>query len=260
MQTCFNKGEPSMGNNIVFSLIGADGASTTQSANFIQLIIHAGPVVKLVLLILVAFSITSWAITFLKWMVLRKARSENEVFLKVFWETRQLDEIFNSGKSLQQSPLASVFISGYSELQRFRRIKDGDGEEAPSFHDGSRRDATKASILRALRRSMASEMTRLEKAVPFLATCGNTSPFIGLFGTVWGIMDAFHRIGLEGSASLSTVAPGISEALIATAIGLFAAIPAVVAFNFFTNKLKNFETEMESFASDFMNILERHIL
>jgi len=251
-----------MESNILLNLIDAGTTISPQSLNIIQLIVAAGPIVKLVLLILVLFSIASWAIIFLKWMILRKARRENDVFLKIFWESRQFDEIYKSSKPLEQSPLSAVFAAGYAELQRFRKAKEKDNESpgGGSIEDSAFREAVKDSIQRALRRAIASEITRVERAVPFLATTGNTSPFIGLFGTVWGIMDSFHKIGLTGSASLTTVAPGISEALVATAVGLFAAIPAVVAFNFFTNRIKVLETEIENFASDFMNIMERHIL
>jgi biopolymer transport protein TolQ len=116
------------------------------------------------------------------------------------------------------------------------------------------------NIKRALRRAIATEMTRMSQMVPFLATTGNTAPFIGLFGTVWGIMNSFHGIGLKGSANLAVVAPGISEALVATAAGLAAAIPAVIAFNFFMSKIRVVESELQSFSADFLNIIERDIL
>ena len=219
----------------------------------------AGPVVKLVLLILLIFSIVSWAIIFLKSVLLRKAKRESDIFLKLFWESRQLEEIYRSSKDLVNSPMVEVFSSGYVELQRFR--KKGTGFAEDEQHQPMRNpEVARENIERALVRSKATEVTRLEKAVPFLATCGNTSPFIGLFGTVWGIMNSFQGISHAGSAGLGAVAGGISEALIATAMGLFAAIPAVVAYNYFINRIRILENDINSFASEFMNILERHVL
>jgi len=241
-------------------ITAAVGANKAEGASILQLVRDAGPVVQGVLILLVLFSMISWAIIFLKWLLLRRAHQESEIFLKIFWESRQLEEIHRSSKELIHSPLAEVFAAGYDELKRFQAkgdtfVASGAGE-LPKQH----MTAAKDNVQRALGRSMREQVTKLEKAVPFLATVGNTAPFIGLFGTVWGIMDSFHRIGQMGQASLAVVAPGISEALVATAVGLFAAIPAVVAYNYFSTRLRALESGIDSFASEFMNILERHIL
>ena len=239
------------------------GQATTVAGNaetsVIKLVLEAGPVVKLVMLILLAFSVISWAIIFLKTVLLRKAKKESDIFLKLFWESRQLEEIYRSSKDLVNSPLVEVFSSGYLELQRFR--KGGTGFSDTDENQPMKNPVVaRENIERALQRAKATEVTRLEKAVPFLATCGNTSPFIGLFGTVWGIMNSFQGISLAGSAGLAAVSSGISEALVATAMGLFAAIPAVVAYNYFINRIRVQENDINSFVSEFMNILERHVL
>lgn len=246
---------------VLFSIAQAVIAQTEQNgASVIKLVSNAGPVVKGVLLILVIFSVVSWAIIFLKYLLLRRAHQESEIFLKIFWESRQLEDIYRSSKDLIHSPVAEVFAAGYDELKRFRSrsddFSDDKGKELPK----SRAAAVKDNVGRALMRSMREQVTKLEKAVPFLATVGNTAPFIGLFGTVWGIMNSFQNIGLTGQASLAVVAPGISEALVATAVGLFAAIPAVVAYNYFSARLRTLESSIDSFSSEFMNILERHVL
>lgn len=250
-----------MVDNILFVFIGqATEAVAKADTSILNLVMDAGPVVKMVMLLLLVFSIISWAIIFLKSILLRKAKKESDVFLKLFWESRQLDEIYRSSKELVNSPLVEVFAAGYIELQRFRQKGTGfseTDEHMPMPNPVIARE----NIARALARAKATEVTKLEKAIPFLATAGNTSPFIGLFGTVWGIMNSFQGIRAGGgSAGLATVAGGISEALIATAMGLFAAIPAVVAYNYFVNKIRLLENDINSFASEFMNVLERHVL
>jgi biopolymer transport protein TolQ len=226
-----------------------------------DLILHSGPVVKLVLLILVLLSICCWGIVLFKFIIMRSAIRESETFLNAFWEGGGLPQTYQIAKRLEQSPLAEIFRSGYLELQKLLNIKREQAQqEAPS-------EAALAygafsgieSIKRALDQAAIAEQTRLEKNLTFLATTGNTAPFIGLFGTVWGIMDAFRQIGIRGSASLATVAPGISEALIATAFGLVAAIPAVVAYNYFMSKARMISAEMDNFGSEFLNIIQRHL-
>ncbi|MCZ7581951.1 MAG: protein TolQ [Deltaproteobacteria bacterium] len=238
-------------------------ASSGGGFSVIEMVKNAGIVVKFVMALLVVFSITSWAIIFLKGLTLRKAVREGEVFLKLFWESRQLEEIYRGCRDLTFTPLSELYKAGYRELERFREGAPGEdmtlkaaGPKGPV----TKKEAARENIARAIRRTATSEITRLERAIPFLATCGNASPFIGLFGTVWGIMISFHDIGESGSASLAVVAPGISEALVATAIGLFAAIPAVIFYNHFTNKIRVLESEMDTFTADFLNILDRHIL
>ncbi|ORJ55833.1 protein TolQ [Geothermobacter hydrogeniphilus] len=215
-----------------------------------ELILGAGPVVKLVLLVLAYFSIVSWAIIFLKFRVVRRAIIDSDRFLDFFWAKKRFDLIGQGLKDFSQSPLTVLFREGYQELLRgSRQPSEGGG---PSAELGR-----SANVARALRRATTSETQRLEKYLTFLATTGSTAPFIGLFGTVWGIMDSFHGIGKTGSASLAVVAPGISEALIATAIGLVAAIPAVMAYNHFVNKVNVLTGEMDNFCQEFLNIVQR---
>jgi biopolymer transport protein TolQ len=159
------------------------------------------------------------------------------------------------------SPIATMFRAGYADVEKIRKdLVPAGAPPQPANGEGQRRLAEElASIDRTLKRVAGTEITRLERTLTFLATTGNASPFIGLFGTVWGIMDAFRQIGFRGSTSLAIVAPGISEALIATAVGLFAAIPAVVAYNYYLNKMRVMTSQMESFSAEFLNIVERHL-
>jgi biopolymer transport protein TolQ len=213
----------------------------------IELLFNAGPVVKLVLLILVYFSVVSWAIIFYKYRVLRQALHQSREFQDFFWQNRRIDQAVQEIKKYPASPLSQVFRSGYQELVRQQRGQ-GEGQALPAN--------VGANVNRAMERSCTTETERLEKHLTFLATTGSSAPFIGLFGTVWGIMGSFHGIGQSGSASLAVVAPGISEALIATAVGLMAAIPAVVAYNNFLNKVNILLGQMDSFRQDFLNVLE----
>lgn len=218
-----------------------------------ELVLQAGPVVKLVLLILVYFSLVSWAIIFYKATVVQKAIKESDRFLDLFWDKKRFDLIGQEVKNFGNSPLATLFREGYHEMLQVKKkpVTTLDGG------DFSARMDTTEIVGRALRRATTQETHRLEKYLTFLATTGSTAPFIGLFGTVWGIMDAFHGIGQTGSASLAVVAPGISEALIATAIGLAAAIPAVMGYNHFLNKVNVLIGEMDNFSQEFLNIVER---
>jgi len=208
---------------------------------------HAGPIGFTTLAILVVFSVASWAIIGFKWWQLRRAARTSERFLTAFWESKRLDQMYQQTEPYARSPICQMFRSGYVELARLKR-KAGDDDLATGTEN----------VERALRKSQRAEITSMESMTSFLATVGSTSPFIGLFGTVWGIMKAFREIGRAGSANLATVAPGISEALIATAAGLAAAIPAVIAFNYFASRIRVIESEMEAFASDFLNIVKRH--
>ena len=220
-----------------------------------ELIFGAGPVVKLVLLVLVYFSVVSWAIIFLKFRVIHRATRDSEKFLDFFWAKKRFDLIGQGLKDYPYSPLVVLFREGYKELIKVQGRRSGEQE-----HPGVSADVGGAeNVGRALRRATTLEIHRLEKFLTFLATTGSTAPFIGLFGTVWGIMDAFHGIGKTGSASLAVVAPGISEALVATALGLVAAIPAVVAYNHFVNKVNVLSGEMDNFSQEFLNIVERSV-
>jgi biopolymer transport protein TolQ len=204
-----------------------------------------------VLVLLVLLSVASWFIIVYKWTILRRAKRESEAFVEQFWQSRRLDTIYQATSEGTWSPVASLFRAGYVELSRLKKPEGGAGESAEV-------EGGLENVERALRRASGSEMTHLERLVPFLATIGSTAPFVGLFGTVWGIMDSFREIAVQQKAGLDTVAPGISEALIATAIGLVAAIPAVMAYNYFLAKIKVLTTEMENFSNDFLNIVKRH--
>jgi len=233
--------------------------------DILNMMIHAGPMVKFVLLLLLFFSITSWAIMIMKYRYIKKAFAESAEFIDFFWKSRNLSSAFTKAKQLSGSPVARIFRVGYTELKNLSRSgtsmaqesKQASGSEGASL---SARFTGTGNVNRALRRAINSETTRMIRMVPFLATTGNTAPFIGLFGTVWGIMSSFHGIGLKGSASLAVVAPGISEALVATAAGLAAAIPAVIAFNHFMQKIRIIESELQNFSADFLNIIERDIM
>jgi len=231
--------------------------------NIFQMMINAGLMVQFVLLLLLFFSITSWAIILIKYRYIMKAFRESARFTDFFWKSRDLSNAFLKAKQLGSSPVARVFRVGYVELKKLSKsgvpISQSQSTEAETSSLSSMFTGTD-NVKRALRRAINTEMTKMTQMVPFLATTGNTAPFIGLFGTVWGIMNSFHGIGLKGSASLAVVAPGISEALVATAVGLAVAIPAVIAFNYFTQKIRVIESELHSFAADFLNIVERDIL
>jgi biopolymer transport protein TolQ len=225
------------------------------------MISHSGPVVLFVLLVLVFFSVASWAVILIKYNYIRKAFRESALFTDFFWKSRDLSDAFTKSKQLRNSPIAKVFRIGYVELRKVSQTARTANADSPNRDAGWQSRSTGLdNIKRSLRRATNTEVIRLTQLVPFLATTGNTAPFIGLFGTVWGIMNSFHGIGLRGSASLAVVAPGISEALIATAAGLAAAIPAVIAFNYFMQKIRILEAELQSFSSDFLNIIERDIM
>jgi biopolymer transport protein TolQ len=221
-----------------------------------SIVSSAGLVVKLVLLILLTFSVISWAIIFYKFFLLRKSSRETVEFTWSFWKCKNISEAYSSTKKFKESPAAKVFRAGYMELKKIDNFKSVQGGHKKE--DAALRGAV--NIKRRMNNGISEEMKRLVSGVPFLATVGNTAPFIGLFGTVWGIMDSFHSIGMSKSVSLAVVAPGISEALVATAFGLGVAIPSVIFYNYFSNKLDSINTALESFSSDFLNIIEYEIL
>jgi biopolymer transport protein TolQ len=236
--------------------------------DIVNMISNAGAMVQFVMLLLLFFSIMSWAIILIKYRYIRKAFKESSEFTDFFWKSRDLSNAFAKAKQMHGSPLARIFRIGYVELKKTSQsaaspsppnaaVNKPAGSQSMSLDT---RFTGTDNVQRALRRAITTEMTRMTQMVPFLATTGNTAPFIGLFGTVWGIMNSFHSIGQKGSANLAVVAPGISEALVATAAGLAAAIPAVIAFNYFMSKIRVVESELHSFSADFLNIIERDIL
>ena len=232
-----------------------------------ETIANAGPVVKGVLFVLIFFSVVSWGIILYKYFVILAARSQTRNFLRTFWTNPRLSVLYEEARQYKKSPIAFVFRAGYLEFNRVistSRKKPPPFDEVGNPHIGNTVDAANVplaaeSIDRVLKKSIMEEITRLENHLTFLATTGSTCPFIGLFGTVWGIMNAFRGIGVKSSASIGVVASGISEALIATALGLFAAIPAVVAYNYYIGKIKVMATEMDNFSAEFLNIIERNI-
>ena len=239
-------------------------AEMTLGGNFhgslFDMVVQAGFVVQLVLLLLLIFSVISWAIILMKYFNIRKVKKENEFFLGSYMRSSKLSEMFLDAKKYRNSTLAEVFRTGYTELMKLTKTARGNppGKDAPEAGGQALEIAGIDSVERAMNRACGEQTTKLEKALGFLATTGSASPFIGLFGTVWGIMDTFKGIGARGSATLAVVAPGISEALIATAAGLAAAIPAVIYYNYYLNGIKTMTLDMDNFASELLNIIERY--
>lgn len=230
------------------------------SVSVLHLVLQAGIVAKGVLLILLGFSITSWAIIFMKYRTLRKAERQSDEFLRLFRDSKNLDATLDEVKRYPASPVAALFREGFRELNSSFK-----GNPHPVGNPGgtaaalspARSEEVLGGISRMLRHASLKELSRLERSLIFLATTGSVTPFIGLFGTVWGIIDAFVGIGAAGSANLGAVAPGIAEALIATAAGLAAAIPAVVAYNYFVNRIRAMGTRLDLFTLEFIGLAER---
>jgi biopolymer transport protein TolQ len=230
-------------------------ASAPQQLNPWQLVVGASPVVQFVLLVLVFMMVMCLYIIGAKWIRLKQVTDQSRGFLKVFWadertrtwNAKAMNDIHAQSPSFERSPIATVFRAGYRELARIART-------------GRPTKADVDNVERALRRAQSAELTRLENKVSFLATTASTAPFVGLFGTVWGVMNSFIAIHGEKSAGLDVVAPGIAEALIATALGLAAAIPAVMGYNYFVRRIRVVDSETASFASDYLNIIRRHLL
>ena len=224
-------------------------APAKASMDWGAMIAHSGPVGIFVMLSLVAMSIACWGIIILKFNQLRVAERQTQTFLDCFWNASDLEVVYQKSQTLERSPVAQQFVAGYRELGRAGAESGGSfAVELGSFEN----------IERALQRAGLDERLELERLTSFLATTASAAPFIGLFGTVVGIIRAFQDIGLQGSANLATVAPGISEALVVTAAGLAAAIPAVIAYNYFLSRIRVLRSEMESFTRDFLNIVKRH--
>jgi biopolymer transport protein TolQ len=210
----------------------------------VNLILESGPVAKLVLIILLLFSLLSWAVILSKLSAIRRARAQSGRFVRMFRKSKRLEDVAALAEQFRPSPLVTVFDYGYQEYRS-------------QTNDGARGLRSITAVQRATQIAASEELTRLERRLPLLATTGAVTPFIGLFGTVWGIIDAFHGLGTAGAATLRAVAPGISEALITTAAGLFAAIPAVIAYNAFAHSLREFAARMDDFSAEFLNTIER---
>ncbi len=236
------------------ALLVNPGAPAGQGVDLFAILLNATGAVRGVLFLLVVLSIIGWYVIGYKWFYLAKAQSESLKFLEMFWQAKRLDSVYQEADGKKRSPIAHMFKAGYVELSRIQSAK-AQGQETQFDSEGALEN-----VERALRRAATSEATHLESMIPFLATVGSSAPFIGLFGTVVGIINAFQSIATQGSANLATVAPGIAEALGTTAVSLVAAVPAVMAFNFFARKIKVLTAEMDAFANDFLNIVKRHFL
>ena len=227
---------------------------------FGEILADVGPLEKVVLAVLFVLSVVSWAIILHKALQLRMVNVESGRFLKTYRESRRFSIVGTAAKRLRQSPLARVYLGAYQELSAI-------GAPPPDVMDGPTEPGEEGispdrleSVQRSMRRVQASEVERLERYLAFLATTASAGPFIGLFGTVVGIMNSFQAIGAQGSASLAVVAPGISGALVATAFGLAAAIPAVIGYNYFVGRVRHWVTEMENFALELANLVERRLV
>lgn len=234
------------------------GGEAGSSSTMVSLVASASPVAKVVLLILALFSIVSWSVILYKLWVFRRAERQTTTFLDVFRRSNKFSEVQAVCRSLGESPLVGLFQAGYAELTAQLRQPNAEPDGNPRAAAARPTLKSLTAVDRALLRAAGVEVNKLERRVPFLATTASIAPFIGLFGTVWGIMAAFQGIGQTGSTSLGVVATPIAEALIATAAGLFAAIPAVYFYNHLTQRIKLFASEMDDFAMEFLNIAERN--
>ena len=228
----------------------------------LHLVLQAGPVAKAVLLLLLFFSVASWAIIFAKLRTLRKAERQSDAFLRLFRTSKNLSAMYEEAKRYPAAPVVALFREGFRELSQLGRANPHPGGSPggmPSTQ-AERSGEILEGIGRTLRHASLRELSQIERHLIFLATTGSVTPLIGLFGTVWGIIDAFVGIGAAGSANLGAVAPGIAEALFATAIGLVAAIPAVMAYNYFQRRIRVQVSQMNTFEHDYLNIIRRHFL
>lgn len=227
---------------IVSSLAG-------NSINIIDMILNSKGMVLLDLLVLIAFSIITWYIIVLKTLWFVRSKRTNGHFLKLFWGGSSLEKIYKEAVEMSDGSLPKVYLAGYKELAK---LKSGEG--------ASDKTSQVQNLERSLKKAAMGEIMGLEGKMPVLATIASTAPFLGLFGTVWGIMVSFSAIGAQGNTSLATVAPGIVDALVTTALGLIAAIPATIAYNYFQRKIRLQVADMETFANDFLNIAQRKFL
>lgn len=229
------------------------GANVAVDTSAWNAILQASPIVQLTLLSLILLSILCWAVGYSKWQQLKRVSVENQLFLDRFWRAKSMEEIYDDLDRYPSAAIGRVFRAGYLELKRL--AEPGANSEVSNL-----RTSNLDNLERTLRKAMDGEIESLESRLTVLATTGSTGPFIGLFGTVWGIMGSFHKIGATGNASLAVVAPGISEALVATAVGLAAAIPAVVLYNHFVTQVRRQETLLNNFAGDFLNLAKLNVL
>lgn len=242
------------GSDVLWAQAVVKEADLGNSSGIVSRALGSGLVVFSVLLLLVSLSVFSWAIVCSKWFYLKRVNVLSEKFIKSFWDSRSLNDLNGRLADFPYSPVREVFRSGYAELIRGTQLKDQAASSELALN------VAVDNLTRALQKARAAERKKLEKYLSFLAITASASPFVGLFGTVWGIMGSFEGIARTGSASLAAVAPGISEALIATAFGLAAAIPAVVGYNIFSSRIRGQMIQVEGFSSDFLNIVERFLV
>jgi biopolymer transport protein TolQ len=219
--------------------------------DMIKLLTASKGLTLVVVIILLALVVLCIFVMIYKLIQISQAQSQSVTFLEKFWESKRLDDIYRVAEGLKYSPLAAMFKAGYVELSKVKKKSAEDGSMHDKMEDAS-------NIERALQRAKVSELTKLETLLPFLATNGAAAPFIGLFGTVWGIMEAFLNIAAKGEADLAEISQPIAEALVTTALALLSAVPAVVAFNYFNRRLKVLNAEMQTFGNDYLNIIRRH--
>ena len=236
----------------------AGSGDLASNTDIVRLLANSSGLTKVVLVILLIFSAVSWAIILVKLLAYRRADAQSSTFLGVFRKSSKFSEVQAVCPTLTASPLVGLFQAGYAELNTQLRTDKSVEPAKPGAAAGRPTLKSLDAVDRALLRATTVEMNKLEHRVPFLATTASITPFIGLFGTVWGIIDAFQGLGTAGAATLRAVAPGISEALITTAAGLFAAIPAVYFYNHFTHTVKKHASEMDDFSLEFLNICERN--
>jgi biopolymer transport protein TolQ len=236
---------------MIHFLLAQSSAQNAFGGGAIGFLKHSGPTAIAVIVVLMVFSFVSFGIIIDKWATLGRASRESRRFLDVFRKSQKFSEVNAVANQLAYSPLVGMFQAGYQEINQQVRPGPGAASARPSIRSLD-------AVSRALARAASIEETRLEKRLSFLASTASVSPFIGLFGTVWGIMNAFGEIGRQGSANLAIVAPGISEALITTAAGLFAAIPAALFFNHFSDRVKALSAAMDDFAMEFISMVERN--
>jgi biopolymer transport protein TolQ len=236
----------------MFSL--AIAATPGLAPGIVGLFIESGWMGKVIMTILLCFSVVSWATILLKFQYLRKAEKESLAFLQIFRKTKNIDELLASANQMKFSPVATLFLDGHKEAESIvKSLPGGSVTEAD-------RPLVTEEIARSLQITAQDEVVYMERYMAFLGTTGTVGPLLGLFGTVWGIMDAFYGIGLKGSGDIGALAPGLAEALINTSGGLFVAIPAVIAYNYFAEKVKDMATRMDSFSIEFMSFVSRTYL
>lgn len=223
--------------------------------DYVELLFGARGVVLGVVIILFLFVALTIFVSFYKLIHVSMAQAQSITFLDKFWDSKRLDDIYRVAEQLKYSPIAAMFRAGYIELSKVKKAAAAAQQSDQSMHE---KMGDSDNVERALARARNSEQTKLENLLPFLATTGSAAPFVGLFGTVWGIMEAFTAISASGKADLASVAGPIAEALIATALSLASAVPAVIMYNYFQRRLKVLGAEMQNFGNDYMNIVKRH--